>query len=196
VNQRLRALLLVVSGVLALADASPAARTRMDLDVRREGDRWHIQATLFAPVPHAIAWDVLTDFERMEMFVPNLRHSRVVSQDGARVRIAQHGVARFGPLAFGFDSERLVELSPPHEIRSLQTRGNMRHLESVTRFVARDGGTELVYRVEVEPGAFFPAALTERFLVHEVQEQFAAIVEEMERRQRLRDVERSPVQPP
>jgi len=182
----LHALLLVLVGLAACGIAPLGACTRVDVDVQRDGDTFRIEAMLFAPVAREIAWEVLTDLERMATFVPNVTRSRIVSQQGTRVVVAQRGVARFGPLAFAFESERAVELSPPHEIRSGQTKGNMRRLESVTRFVAVEGGTEIVYRVEVDPGAFFPAALTERFLVHEIDEQFAAIAEEMIRRQRRR----------
>jgi hypothetical protein len=156
------------------------------VEVQREGDTFRVDATLFAPVGQEVAWDVLTDFDRMAKFVPNLQTSRVVSRDGNRVVIHQRGVARFGPLAFGFSSERLIEMTPRFEIRSIQLRGNMRRLESLTRFSAEEGGTHLVYRVEVEPGALYPAALTERFLRDEVAEQFDAIVQEMLRRDAAR----------
>jgi carbon monoxide dehydrogenase subunit G len=180
-----RMLLVLLFSLIATAPAL-AARTRVDVDVERDGGIFRIDATLFAPVPLAVAWDVLTDFEHMEQFVPNVRDSRIVSRQGERLTVAQRGVAKFGPLAFAFESERIVEMSRHSEIRSIQVKGNMRRLESFTRFTATGGGTQLSYRVEVEPGALFPAALTERFLVHEIREQFEAIVDEMIRRQRSR----------
>ncbi len=180
-----RMLLVLVFSLIATAPAL-AARTRVFVEVSRDGDTFRIDAALFAPVPLDLAWEVLTDFERMEQFVPNVRDSRILSRQGDRLTILQRGVARFGPLAFPFESERIVEISRPSEIRSSQVKGNMRRLESFTRFAATDGGTRLSYRVEVEPGAFFPAALTERFLIHEIEEQFEAIVAEMIRRERQR----------
>jgi len=162
--------------------AVAAATGKAVVDVQRDGETFRVDATLFAPVPLDVAWDVLTDFDGMARFVPNIAMSRVVSRDGNRVTIEQRGLARFGPLAFGFTSERLIELAPRSEIRSIQTRGNMRRLESMTRFGTEEGGTTLVYRVEVEPGALYPAALTERFLRDEIGEQFEAIVREMVRR--------------
>jgi ribosome-associated toxin RatA of RatAB toxin-antitoxin module len=180
-----RMLLVLLFSLVATAPVL-AARTRVTVDVRRDGDTFRIDATLFAPVPIDLAWEVLTDFEHMEQFVPNVQDSRIIARQGQRLTIAQRGVARFGPLTFPFESERIVELSQRSEIHSSQSTGNMRRLESVTRFATAEGGTQLSYRVEVEPGAWFPAALTERFLVHEIEEQFDAIVEEMIRRQRSR----------
>jgi len=108
--------------------------------------------------------------------------SRIVATDGNRLTIEQRGQARFGPLSFTFDSVRRLEMTPRTQIRSTQVRGNMRRMESVTTFIPADGGTQLRYQVEVVPGALFPAALTERFLEHEIEEQFGAIVKEMVRR--------------
>ena len=180
-----RVLLVLLFSLIATAPAL-AARARVAVDVRRAGDTFSINATLFAPVPLDLAWEVLTDFEHMEQFVPNVSDSRIIAREGQRLTIAQRGVARFGPLTFPFESERVVELSQRSEILSSQIKGNMRRLESVTRFATMEGGTQLSYRVDVEPRAWFPAALTERFLVHEIEEQFQAIVEEMIRRQRSR----------
>lgn len=180
-----RLILLMLLGLIATAPAY-AARARVNVEIRRDGDTFRIDATLFAPVPVELAWEVLTDFEHMSQFVPNVRDSRIVSREGPRLTIVQHGLARFGPLDFAFESQRVVELSPRTQIVSRQVRGNMRRLESVTRFTAADGGTKLDYHVDVEPGAWFPGALTERFLVHEIQEQFEMIVEEMLRRRQAR----------
>lgn len=180
-----RLLLLLFVGLVAVAPAL-AARPRVTVDVRRDADVFRIDAVLFAPVSPDLAWEVLTDFENMERFVPNVRDSRIVARDDRRLTIRQRGVARFGLLTFSFESERLVELTPRSQIRSTQTSGNMNSLQSLTRFSAHDGGTRLDYHVDVEPGALFPGALTQRFLVHEIQEQFEAIAAEMQRRSALR----------
>ena len=162
--------------------AAVVAVTPIAIDVKRSGDAFEVDATLFAPVPLDVAWDVLTDFENMEKFVPNVSASRIVATDGNRLTIEQKGRARFGPLSFAFDSQRRVELTPRTQIRSTQLKGNMRRMESVTTFSPADGGTRLRYQVDVVPGALFPAALTERFMEHEIEEQFGAIVAEMVRR--------------
>jgi ribosome-associated toxin RatA of RatAB toxin-antitoxin module len=177
--------LLLACALLALAPQA-VARSTTTVTITRDGDTFRLDAALFAPVPPDLAWEVLTDFDRMGSFVPNVTSSRVLQRDGNRLSVAQRGVARFGPLAFGFESERLIEMTPRSEIRSLQVRGNMRRMESLTRFSPVQDGTAIAYRVEVEPGAFYPAALTERFLSHEVAEQFDAIVDEMLRRNAVR----------
>lgn len=167
---------------VALAGGAHAQSGKVDITVTQQGRTFVVAATLEAPVPAALAWEVLTDFEQMDHFVPNLTDSRILARDGNRLTIAQRGIARFGPLAISFASEREVTLEPPRRIRSVQTRGSMEKLESVTTFVATAEGTRLDYRVEVIPGALYPDVVARRFLRHEVSEQFDAIVREMLRR--------------
>lgn len=173
---------LVVVALLAAGGQAAGQEETTDIRVSQHGRTFVIDATFEAPVPLAIAWEVLTDFEAMDAFVPNLAVSRVLARDGTRMTIAQRGVARFGPLQFRFDSERIVTLQPRVAIRSVQTRGSMERLESYTTFAPVSSGTRLGYHVEVVPGALYPDALMRRFLEHEVGEQFDAIVREMVRR--------------
>lgn len=182
---RARARLVVlcaVGVVLAAAAPSHAEGSHADVRLSQQGRTFVIDATLEAPVAPALAWEVLTDFERMEQFVPNLADSRIIAREGNRLTILQHGVARFGPFSLRFESEREVTLVPPASIRSTQIRGTMAKLDSLTTFAASPGGTRLDYHVEVIPGALYPDAITRRFLQHEIAEQFEAIVREMVRR--------------
>ncbi len=170
---------------IAILPASGAAQspvTRVDIDVRQSGRTFLVDATFSAPVPPSVAWDVLTDFEHMDAFVPNLAESRIVARDGNLLTILQYGIARFGPLAVRFESERQVTLAPFTTIQSTQLRGTMDKLDSITTFTSEGAGTRLTYHVEAIPGALFPDFVARRFLRHEIVEQFEAIVREMVRR--------------
>jgi len=173
-----------IAAIAALA--APAAAetpvTHVDIELRQSGTTFVVDATFSAPVPPSVAWDVLTDFEHMDAFVPNLAESRIVGRDGNLLTILQYGVARFGPLVMRFESERQVTLAPFVTIRSTQLRGTMDKLDSNTTFAPEGTGTRLTYHVEVIPGALFPDVIARRFLRHEIAEQFAAIVREMVRR--------------
>jgi hypothetical protein len=156
--------------------------THVDIDLRQAGRTFVVDATFSAPVPPSVAWDVLTDFEHMDAFVPNLAESRIVARDGNVLTILQYGVARFGPFAMRFESERRVTLAPFTTIRSTQLRGTMDKLDSTTTFASEGTGTRLTYHVEAIPGALFPDVVARHFLRHEIAEQFDAIVREMVRR--------------
>ena len=177
-----RAACIVAIAVVPASGATQSPVTRVDIDLRQSGRTFVVDATFSAPVPPSVAWDVLTDFEHMDAFVPNLAESRIVARDGNRLTILQYGIARFGPLAFRFESERQVTLAPFTTIRSTQLRGTMDRLDSITTFASEGAGTRLTYHVEAIPGALFPDVVARRFLRHEVAEQFDAIVREMVRR--------------
>jgi carbon monoxide dehydrogenase subunit G len=179
--------LLVSAAVAAIAPgparAQPAsAPSPATIAVTREGGNYYVDASLFTTAPPAVAWEVLTDFDHMAAFVPNLERSRAIVRSPNRVTLQQRGVARFGPLAFPFESEREIEVVPIEIIRSRQTRGSMRHLLSLTTLAPDGTGTRIDYHVEVDPGALYPAFLTQTFLRDEINEQFLAIEREMRRR--------------
>jgi len=177
-----RAACIAAFATLAAPAAAETPVTHVDIDLRQSGRTFVVDATFSAPVPPSVAWDVLTDFEHMDAFVPNLAESRIVARDGNLLTILQYGIARFGPLAMRFESERQVTLAPFATIRSTQLRGTMDKLDSTTTFAAEGTGTRLTYHVEAIPGALFPDVVARRFLRHEIAEQFAAIVREMVRR--------------
>jgi len=190
-SARLAGVVLTVLGVAFAFAATllpaPAARAqpappKARIAVTRDGPKYYVDASLYTAAPPQVAWDVLTDFDRMATFVPNLETSRAAVRSGNRVTLQQRGVARFGPLAFPFESQREIELVPIEIIRSRQTVGSMRHLVSLTTLSAEGTGTRIDYHVEADPGALYPSFVMQPFLKGEVAEQFAAIEREMRRR--------------
>src|SRR3954468_14088014 len=80
-------------GPVAMAADSPIRTVTVVFD----GQAWVSDAVMFAPVPPAIAWDVLTDFEHQAQWVPNVKESNVLRREGDNVvYIEQKGQAKFG----------------------------------------------------------------------------------------------------
>lgn len=174
----LAALLLTVS---AGAFAQSPIRS---IDIAQTPDGYTANVVMFAPVSASVAWEVLTDFENMEKWVPNVRESKVTARDADAVTVEQQGVARFGIASFPYVSVRQMQLKPQETIRSTQIKGSMRRLESLMTVAADGNGTRLTYHLEMVPAGLAAAALSKDFLEHELREQFAAIVGEMVRRSR------------
>lgn len=173
----------ILALLLLLAAAHAAAEGYVrSVEVKRVGDGYVVEAVMFAPVSNEHAWDVLTDYDHMDRFVPNVKSSKVVARDGQRLAIEQHGVAHFGALNLPYSSERQIELDPSRTIRSRQTSGNMKRVESVTKLSPEGRGTRLDYHLELVPSFLASSVLSEDFLRHEVDEQFNAIIGEMVRR--------------
>lgn len=141
---------------------------------------WHVAAE------PAVVVEVLTDFEHMASFVPNLQSSKIVARTGNVFRVAQQGKADFGPFSFPFESVRRIELLPDGRIVAQSISGSARQMQSEMRFQGEGGGTRLDYKVDVVPDRWLPSALGVSLMRHELAEQFSAISREIERRQKAR----------
>jgi len=168
--------------LLALAAPAVSAAIDMQVSVQRRGDLLVVDATLVAPVSQREAWSVLTDFDAMSGFVPNLEVSRVTARDGERLRVEQRGVARWGLFSQPYAMVREIELEPIAQVRSQSVGGSPRQVRSLTHFTAVASGTEIRHHIELDVDTWMPDLLIEPFLRHEVREQFEAVVAEMQRR--------------
>jgi len=174
--------------VLALALACNAAAAAdspvRKLDVAFEGDAYVVNAVFFAPAPPNVAWDVLTDFDKLQGWVPNVAESKVVKREDSVVTVEQRGVAKYGAASFPYVTERRIELKPPSGIRTAQVKGNMKRVESTIALESEGKGTRIVYHLEIVPSLLAGAVMSKAFVEHEVGDQFTAIVGEMTRRVR------------
>ena len=75
---------------------------RMPQGVRR------LAVQLRTTIPVEVLWQVLTDYEQLETFIPNLVSSRLV-KDGSTVRLQQVGSQRL--LGLRFSAQVLLELT-------------------------------------------------------------------------------------
>lgn len=175
---------------LALACVTPALATdppglsvsEQDVRVERADGGFSIDLVMHAPAPPAIAWAVLTDFDHMAEFIPNLTHSQVLQRVENLLKISQKGKAHWGPLTMNFESLREVTLLPQREIRTHGLSGTIKRVESTMTLEAEGSGTRLHYHTEVEPGSWFPPLLGPAKVREETAAQFSAILQEMERR--------------
>jgi carbon monoxide dehydrogenase subunit G len=173
----LAAALMLAANVGAAAD-SPIK----SMETAYDGETYVLKAVMAAPVPLAVAWDVLTDFDNMEKWIPNVIDSKVVKREGAAVTVEQRGTAKFGLLSFPFTTERKIDLAPPGGIKTMQLKGSMRRVESSLKLESDGKGTRINYHLEVVPAGAAAAVMSKKFLEHEIDEQFSAIVGEMVRR--------------
>jgi carbon monoxide dehydrogenase subunit G len=154
------------------------------VEVRRDGDAVTVDASFLAPVPVPVAWEVLTDFDRMARFVPNIQSSRTISAPGEPLVVAQKGYARYGIFSYSFETVRTVDLVPREAIHTRMISGNMRKFDALMRLSEEGGQTRLRYHADAVAESWLPPLLGPAFIRHETREQFAAVVAEMTRRHR------------
>jgi carbon monoxide dehydrogenase subunit G len=166
------------AGIALAQDKSPVR----SFDVVQKDGAYVATVVMAAPVPQAVAWNVLTDFDNMQKWVPNVKESKASARDGNTVTVEQKGVAKFGLLSFPYASVRRMELDPQKAILSTQVSGSMKRLVSLMKLSPDGAGTRLDYRLELEPSGLAATVMSKEFLQHEVTEQFTAIIGEMVKR--------------
>ena len=176
---RVLAALACVAAVNAFAQDKSPVRS---FDIVENNGGYVATVVMFAPVATHVAWDVLTDFDNMHKWVPNVRESKVTAREGNTLTVEQKGVAKFGLLSFNYESTRRMQLDPKITVLSTQVSGSMRRLVSLMKVSPDGAGTRLDYKLEIEPAGIAATVLSKKFLQHEVTEQFTAIVGEMVKR--------------
>jgi len=161
----------------ALAADSPIK----SIEVTVEGDAFITNAVFQTTAPPNIAWDVLTDFDNLAKWVPNVTESKVIRREENAVIVQQKGTTRT-TVPLPYTTERRIELKRPTNIKTMQLKGNMKRVES-TLLIEPDGkGTRIVYHLEIVPSFIARPSMTPEVVESEVRGQFTAIVGEMVRR--------------
>ncbi len=158
-------LLLVSALVCAFAwQASAASEPKSAVTVREEAGLYRVVATFRVLQPAAIAMAVLTDYEHIPRFMPDVRRSTVLERSGDSVVVDQEAVARLTMF-----SKRI------HLVLAIQERpGGIsfqdRCGESFTRYeggwtVERTGpDTTIEYSLTAQPSFDVPAFVLRRLL--------------------------------
>lgn len=186
-RRRFLLIAVVLSTALARAVAAvplAAEPETIQVEVRREADTAYVDAAFFVPVPRVVAWSVLTDYERMPVFMPDVNASKVLQRSGNKLRVSQTGTVYFGPIPIPFEYLREVELTPSSAIRSVAIGGSVKSGIVETSLLEAPGGTRIVYRSEGVPTLWLPFGLGESFIRKTVKEKITATREEMVRRHR------------
>ena len=178
----LTALTLAALPALGETTGEPSAVQESDVEVDYQDGTYFSHVRFAAPVSQATAWEVLTDFDHMADFVPNLESSRIVSRSGNVLQVAQKGKADFGPFSFRFESERRLELKPRQDILAKAISGSAKYMASEMHLRQEGGKTLFDYRTEMIPDRWIPSSLGVNLLRHEMAEQLSAMVREMVRR--------------
>ena len=177
--------------LLLAARAAAGAPAEVRVDAERLGEGVAVQAHALVHAPIAIVWQVLTDYERLPIFIPGIARSVVLERHGNQLSLEQSGEARF--LIFSFPIEVRYEVleTPRSSVTSRAIAGNLRRMTGRYDVRAEGDGTtalpdgeavQLRYSGVIEPDFDLPPFVGVAALRSMVEEQFAAMVAEIERR--------------
>jgi ribosome-associated toxin RatA of RatAB toxin-antitoxin module len=185
---------LSVSLTSASLQAQESARDApLDVVVRRvnqaDQPRFEIQASAFIPASPQLIWSVLTDYDRMHEFVPNLLSSRLVSRDGQEAVVEQKG--RSGWLFIQKDVRIVARVTehPFSELDIALVSGEMKHYSARWTLTPAEqesvAGTRIVYTGTMEPDFAVSFLVTDAFVQADVKKMLTAVIAEITRRSLL-----------
>lgn len=177
-------LLALLPGISMGVAVETPALTEPAIEVNRQDGAVVLDIRYRVPVSSREAWAVLTDFENMPGFVPNLESSKVLRRSGNTLDVEQKGSIQVGLLPIHYESTRRIEIVPYRSIRSRTLSGDTR-LESVMALTSAGNDTLLSYHATAVSSLPVPDSLIESYLGSMLENQFKALGGEMLRRAQL-----------
>ncbi len=131
----------------------------------------------------AAVWRILTDYNRMADYVPDMKSARVVSRNGDKVIIEQRGAARF--LFFSRDIHLIVQVheQAPNKIDVSLIDGDMKVYRCSWELtpIAATGGTRVLYNATIEPKFYVPGMVGASLVRKDVAKMMAAVLLRLDR---------------
>ncbi|SDG92999.1 Ribosome association toxin PasT (RatA) of the RatAB toxin-antitoxin module [Duganella sp. OV458] len=181
-------LLLGVGAPLATAQAPKAELPKLEVSVNRvDQDSQHmyeVDATGSVNAPLPKVWRILTNYERMTEFVPDMESCKVLSRNGNEVIIEQFGVARF--LFMNRTIHLIVRATeqPMSAIDIALISGDMKHYESRWELVPipETGGTKIIYHGKLLPSFYVPGLIGSKMIRSDIERMMSAVLARLDRR--------------
>jgi ribosome-associated toxin RatA of RatAB toxin-antitoxin module len=150
--------------LMALAFALATDPPAPDVTVREERGVYSVSARFVVPQAPSIALAVLTDYEQIPRFLPDIKTSIVRERAAGRVIVEQEAVSRM--MMFSKRVHLILEITQETGTIRFRDRcgGSFAQYEGTWRLVARDGGTVIEYALTARPSFDVPEFILKRLL--------------------------------
>ena len=123
-------------------------------------------------------WKVLTDYDRLNLYIPNLLSSKKIYQKNNNVRLKQVGAQDF--LGIKFSAEVTIDLFEEKELGLLKfslIKGDFRKFEGSWRIKKNQDTTKnsLIYDLTVQGCQWMPIGMIEKRLKNDLSENLIAV---------------------
>jgi len=145
-----------------------------------------VQVNALIEAPTEVVWEVLTDYEHLAGFVPNMQSSRVVSAPGAPLRVAQKGETDFLVYRFPLEVVFEIESVPLQEVKFHAVSGNLHAMEGTYRLGAAGKNTRLNYSAHFRPDFWVPPLIGPSIMQAQITRQFDGLLMEVASRNAAR----------
>jgi carbon monoxide dehydrogenase subunit G len=176
------AIVLVVSWFIA---GPCLSQEDLTIEVGRDGDFITVAASADLKADLQIAWEVLSNYDDLARFIPDIRSSRVLKRDAGGLLVEQKG--EFGVLFFRRAVEVTMEVSEerPRRIVARAISGSMKDMETRYDLLPSARGVTLGYHGRFIPDFFLPPLIGLPLVRRSLERRFRAMAEEIERRAAL-----------
>lgn len=164
-----------------------------EVQIAQRGNIFVVSSEVALATSAELAWQVLSDYNRLAEFVPDLRVSRVISAPGEPLQVEQSGEAGFLIFRFSIDVVLDIEDEAPVRLGFRAIRGNMRTMRGEWRIEKSAPGIRLIYAAELEPSFWVPPVIGPAVLRRDISAQIEGVVREIERRQAIAASASSPL---
>jgi ribosome-associated toxin RatA of RatAB toxin-antitoxin module len=136
-----------------------------------------ILATLRIPASPAAVWRVLTDYNHLSEFIPDLLVSRVMGEKEGDILLYQQGKARLLFYVFRSSVTLRIQEEPYRRITFFKTSGDFDYFEGYWLLEPLEEGKEtaLTYGLWAHPAFYVPHWLTEMMLKRDVPKRLFAL---------------------
>lgn len=169
--------------ILAFLFAVPwIAHAAPEVHVERRHGVFQVHVDTPVAVDAQTAWQVLTDYNRLAEFVPDMRLSRIISAPGAPLLLEQKGGAGFLLFRVSIEVVLQVDESPPERLKFHAVSGNMKQMHGEWRIRRAGEAVRLSYKAELEPDFWVPPLIGTALMRRDIGKQVAGVVQEMLKR--------------
>jgi ribosome-associated toxin RatA of RatAB toxin-antitoxin module len=147
---------------------------------------FEVNAAGFVRATQRQAWQVLTDYGRLQEFVPDLQSSALLSREGDEAIVEQHSEAGFFFLSQSIHLVVRVKEQPYSIIDVGLISGDMRgysaHWELAPSAQSGTDGTHITFQGMMEPAFFVPPLIGKSIVQVNVRRMVEAVLSEIEKR--------------
>lgn len=115
-----------------------------------------VTARCLIPLPQAVVWEVLSDYEGLDAIIPAVSDSRIVGEEDGRLILRQEGRAGMWFVKRGFSVTFRVEEKPMSSILFEAFEGDFETFRGVWQVKPARNGTLVRHEVQVVPRFWAP----------------------------------------
>jgi ribosome-associated toxin RatA of RatAB toxin-antitoxin module len=167
----------------SISQKLPSEPIEQDIE-RLPGSTRRLAAQLMLPLPIQSLWEVLTDYEQLTQFIPNLESSRILNRNGSTVLLEQVGCQKF--VGLRFSASVRLELEERREqgvLRFRMVAGDFRRFEGSWIVCLDPRGIRVRYELLVQACRGMPIALIEQRLRDDLATNLRAVALEALKRE-------------